>query len=40
MCARDDLLTKVIVFLRKGYDISVELHGAKLSFFLLIWPCQ
>jgi hypothetical protein len=38
MCARDDLLTKVLVFLRKGNDISVELHCVTLSF--LIWHCQ
>ena len=30
-----DLVTKVLVLLRKRYDISVELLGATLSF--LIW---
>ena len=38
MGARDDLLTKVLVLLRKGNDIFVELHCAMLSF--LIWQCQ
>jgi hypothetical protein len=38
MGAGDDLLTKVLVVLRKGNDIPVELHCAKLSF--LMWHCQ